>query len=93
MQQLADNMTAQEFGLHLALELEEPLPSAQYQALGTMLSLLANGPLVPPDGRKTWHAHDFAPPLWQLAAEAEKQDKPLTVAEIMASARNAGMVQ
>ena len=95
MQQLADNMTAQEFGLHLALELEEPLPAAQYQAMGTMLALLANGPLVPPEGRKTWHAHDFAPALWQdvQAAQAAAPAKPLTVADIMASARAAGMVQ
>lgn len=91
MQQLSESMTAQEFGLHYALELEEPLPNAQYRAMGTIMALAASGPLVPPEGRKSWSASDFAPPLWQVEDEPVKTEKPLTVADIMASARAAGM--
>lgn len=95
MQQLADTMTAQEFGLHHALELEEPLPAALYRSMGTLMALAASGPLVPPDKRKSWTTADFAPPLWDYPDEAiaPQADKPITVADILASARAAGMVQ
>jgi len=95
MQQLATTMTAQEFAQHHALELHEPM---HYGAVGSVLAALANGPLTPPaslNGRN-WHAHDFAPSLWQDLAEQDQAapaEKALTVDDIMARARMVGMVQ
>jgi len=93
MQQLAATMTAQEFAQHHALELHEP---AHYQATGAMLAALANGPLQPPAAGRLWSAQDFAPGPWQELAEdaaPAPAEKPLTVTDIMARARMAGMVQ
>jgi len=96
MQQLTDTMTAQEFAQHHALELHEPMPQVQQTALGMLLAALANGPLQPPAQGRLWAAHDFSPELWQdisAAIDDEPAVKELTVDDIMASARMAGMVQ
>lgn len=93
MQQLAATMTAQEFAQHHALELHEP---AHYHATGAMLAALANGPLKPPDAARLWSAQDFAPAAWQGLDDAiapEQVETPITVTDIMARARMAGMVQ
>jgi hypothetical protein len=96
VQQLRQIMTAQEFGQHYALEIQEPMPSAQWTGLGALLAALANGPLQAPQRGRMWAAHDFTPALWQdLTDIAEAPPKPqaLTVEQIMASAKRAGMVQ
>lgn len=93
MQQLADTMTAQEFAQHHALELHEP---AHYHATGSMLAALANGPLQSPDGKRLWTRTDFAPAPWADLLEQDEPaapEKALTVDDIMARARMAGMVQ
>lgn len=95
MQQLGTSMTAQEFGQHYALELEEPLPHAQWNAMASLLAAVANGPLVPRDKGRFWAACDFMPTLWadiDDAAATEPDAEPLTVEQIMARARMAGMV-
>lgn len=94
MQQLADTMTAQEFAQHHALELHEPMPEIHYTALGAILAALANGPLkAPPAG--IWRASDFTPELWQDLTEPGEvvAVKEMTVDDILARARMAGMVQ
>ena len=93
MQQLAASMTAQEFAQHHALELHEP---AHYHATGTLLAALANGPLQPPTTGRLWSAQDFAPAAWQDIEDGTAPDPvetPITVTDIMARARMAGMVQ
>lgn len=100
MQQLGDNMTAQEFGLHLALEREEDLPAPTLRALSSILAALANGPLSPPAKGRLWAAHDFMPTLWadvtdpdqDGADQAASNPETITVEQIMARARMAGMV-
>ncbi len=99
MQQLGDTMTAQEFGLHLALEREEDLPAPTLRALSAILSALANGPLTPPAKGRMWAAHDFMPTLWadvtdhdQDGDQAATDPEHMGVDEIMARARLAGMI-
>lgn len=94
MQQLGETMTAQEFGLHLALEREEPLPAAQWQAVASIMAALANGPLSAPAKGRNWAAHDFMPELWADVTEGGNQAaaEAITVDQIMARARMAGMV-
>lgn len=96
MQQLSQQMTAQEFGLHLSLEQSEPLPHAQWSAVSTLLASLANGPRKPPEAGRLWRAADFMPgELWPDPDAPPPADKPaakaLTVAQIMARAKLAGM--
>jgi hypothetical protein len=96
VQHLGQIMTAQEFGQHYALHNQEPMPAAQWAGLGAVLAALANGPLQAPERGRLWASHDFAPALWQDLTDSvdtppEPQD--LTVEEIMASAKRAGMVQ
>ena len=93
MQQLGSVMTAKEFAQHYALEQEEALPPGQWRAVGAVLAALANGPLKAPDHGGLWSSLDFAPALWSSEEEAEEPEKELTVEDIMASARMAGMVQ
>lgn len=95
LQQLSDTMTAQEFGQHYALELEEPVPAAQWSLSAALLAALANGPLKAPKPGRLWQAGDFMPALWQHGAAPEPviAAKPQTVDQIMAQARAAGMVQ
>jgi len=94
LQHLEQTMTGQEFGLHYALEQEEPLPAAQWSVAAALLAAQANGPLKPPAGARIWQAGDFMPALWQEAAAAP-QPAPAAddVSHIMARARAAGMVQ
>lgn len=96
MQQLGDAMTAQEFGQHYVLELEEPVPRASFMVLSRLLAAIANGPLQAPADGRLWGASDFMPDLWQNlddspAGEQEAAD-PLTIDQIMARARVVGMV-
>lgn len=96
MQQLGDAMTAQEFGQHYVLELEEPVPRASFMVLSRLLAAIANGPLQAPAAGRLWGASDFMPDLWQHlddspAGEQEAAD-PLTIDQIMARARVVGMV-
>lgn len=99
MQQLGDTMTAQEFGLHLALEREEDLPAPTLRALSAILSALANGPLTAPAKGRMWAPHDFMPTLWADVTDPDQQGDQATqdpeymgVDEIMARARLAGMI-
>lgn len=95
MQQLSQTMTAQEFGQHYALELEESVPAAQLGLAASVLAALANGPLKSPEHGRLWRPADFMPLLWQQAAPtpAAAPTQPATVDQIMAQARAAGMVQ
>lgn len=98
MQQLGQVMTAQEFGLHMALEHAEPLPHAQWSALATIKAAIANGPLQPPESGRIWQSTDFLPEggLWpdpDAAQAPQAQDQAMTVDQIMARAKLAGMVQ
>jgi hypothetical protein len=43
-----------------------------------------------PVGRKRWEPQDFMPPLWQ-ADEEPQAERPLTIDEIRAAGRAAGM--
>lgn len=99
MQQLGDTMTAQEFGLHLALEREEDLPAPTLRALSAILSALANGPLTAPAKGRMWAPHDFMPTLWADVTDPDQQGdqfnndpEQMGVDEIMARARLAGMI-
>ena len=100
MQHLAETMTAQEFGLHLALEQEEDLPAPTLRALASILAALANGPLTPPAKGRMWAAHDFMPALWADVTDSDQEGgersasnpESITVEQIMARARLAGMI-
>ena len=95
LQNLSQTMTAQEFGQHYALELEEPLPAAIWSMGAAMLAALSNGQLQAPEPGRRWNAGDFMPKLWQhnaAAPEVVALTPEQTVADIMASARLAGMV-
>lgn len=100
MQQLGNTMTAAEFGLHMALEREEPLPQAVMKALSELRAALSNGPLQAPAPGRTWHAHDFMPTLWAdvseplAAGDGSRAPSPedMTVEQILARARSVGMV-
>jgi len=93
MQQLSQTMTAQEFGQHYALELEEPIPAAWWSVAAAMLASLANGPLKEPEPGRIWRASDFMPTLWQqLAPTAPAAPaQPASVADILRQARAVGM--
>lgn len=95
MQQLTESMSALEFAQHHALELHEPMPQVHRLAVGAVLAALANGPLKPPQPGRLWAASDFTPELWQALAEPGEAAtvKELTVDDIMARARQVGMVQ
>ena len=93
LQTLQQTMTAQEFAQHYALEQEEPLPSAAWSMGAALLAALANGPLKEPEAGRIWQASDFMPALWQHHAAPAAPEAPATVAQIMAQARAAGMVQ
>jgi hypothetical protein len=95
MQQLGNDMTAQEFAQHYALECEEPMPPAQRGLFASVLAALANGPLTPPSKGSLWAAHHFMPALWADLRDEDNtpaQPEALTIEQIMARARNAGMV-
>jgi len=100
MQQLAATMTAQEFGQHYAMEREEPLAPAVWHAVASLLAAVANGALKPPSTGRIWAAHDFMPELWADvtdpavpgAERAARAPETITVEQIMARARMAGMV-
>ena len=73
-------MSAEEFGLWMAFLDNEPIgPAASHSMQAELLSALANGPLQPPHGRKSYRALDFidpqrwAPPV--PAAEASPLDQ------------------
>lgn len=99
MQQLGQIMTAQEFGMHYALEQVDPLPPAQWKAVASLLASQANGMLKPPEPGRIWRPEDFAqgevwvdPDAGALPEGAPEETGDMTVAKIMDSARKAGMV-
>ena len=98
MQQLGENMTAEEFGQHLALEREEPVSMGVFKLVSKLLAAIANGPLQAPAAGRNWAPHDFMPDLWadiaddEQIAGADTQPEQLTVDQIMARARTVGMV-
>lgn len=93
MQQLAQEMTGQEFGLHLALDLAEPLSPGVDQAVASIIAGLANGPLTRPS-KKRWLPSEFMPKRWPEIDEtmiAPAAPKAPTLAQLKARARAAGM--
>lgn len=86
-------MTAAEFGQHYALELQEPLPSAQWSMGAAQLAAVANGQLKPPAHGGLWTAKDFMPDVWAQAVDAPADaPAPITLAQIKAQAKLAGMM-
>jgi len=86
-------MSAQEFGLHMALEDDETLAAPMNLMLGKLQAAIANGTLKTPPGR-LWRAEDFVH-LCALAevdavAPASTLPVPMTVNEIMARFNAAG---
>lgn len=93
MQQLAQEMTGQEFGLHLALDRGEPLPPAVDQAVASIVAGLANGPMTRAN-KKPWKPSEFIPKRWPEIDEsmiAPPAPKAPTLAQLKARARAAGM--
>lgn len=93
LEQLGQHMSAQEFGLHLAIEHEEPLAPALATAFASVLAAAANGQLKTPQGR-LWAASDFLPDTWEpraADAPAAPPPAPITAQSILAAARAAGM--
>lgn len=89
LSELAERMTAEEFGQHLALERREPL-GAQTVAFEELLAALANGELKPPPGRNAWRAADFHVEPWAPAQEPAP-DKRVTKDDIRSGGRAAGL--
>jgi hypothetical protein len=94
MAQLAENMTAEEFGLHLELEQHEPLVPALEHAVAALLASQANGPMTRRGGQH-WSAADFKRaepwPQTDAAAAPASPAPPPTVAQILKQAHAAGM--
>ena len=97
MEQLGQQMSAQEFGLHYVLEANEPLTPAEQISLAGVRASQANGPLQAPEGGRVWTTADFMPDPWAIhlqsykPAPAPDDDAPLTVQQILAQAVGAGM--
>lgn len=66
LEELGDRMSAEEFGLWEVFNEEEPIgPTAFALAVAQIRTAIANGPLQPPQGRKSFSAIDFYPERWQ----------------------------
>lgn len=93
MQQLGQEMTAQEYGLHIALGEQEPLEPAIERAVASLIAAQANGPMTRKD-KRMWHGRDFMPEHWP---EIEEDALPMpatappTIEQIRAQARLFGM--
>lgn len=94
MQQLGQEMTAQEFGLHMALESREPLEPGIERAVAALIAAQANGPMTRKD-KRMWLSGDFIPEHWpEIEADelpAPKAPPPPTVEQIRGQARAMGM--
>ena len=93
MQQLGQDMTAQEFGLHMALDAHEPLEPAIERAVASLIAASANGPMTRRD-KRMWLAGDFIPEHWPEIDEdalAAPMASPPTVEQIREQARAFGM--
>lgn len=94
MQNLGQQMTGQEFGLHVALEAHEPMAPAHERAVAAIIAANANGTLTRKD-KKSWSSRDFMPPTsWPVIdADALPPGKklPPTLAQLRERARAAGM--
>ena len=93
MQQLEQEMTAQEYGLHMALEAREPLDPAIERAVASLIAAQANGAMTRKD-KRMWLAGDFMPEHWPEIDEdalAAPKASPPTVEQIRAQARAFGM--
>lgn len=90
LEELGQRMSAQEFGLHLALDEREPLTPGMQVVLSTTLAAIANGALKTPPGR-LYNAGDFMRDPWEPPAPpAPPPDDPKTVDEIMLRVRAIG---
>jgi hypothetical protein len=90
LDELAETMTAREFGMHAVLEHRDPLGSAAYP-FAVLLAALANGELKPPNGRQAWSPSDFEIDAWPTVQPAREEPGPMTQEQAIAAARAAGM--
>lgn len=104
VQQLGETMTAQEFGLHAALAVREPLSPSQMSLVSQLMAAITRGPLKRQDGAQ-WMAADFSPEIWPPIDEslldgdegdgvdqAQPGDQGAqTIEQIRAAAAGAGM--
>jgi hypothetical protein len=93
LDELGHRMSAQEFGLHMALDHEEALSAPMNLMLGKLQASIANGPLKTPPGR-VWRADDFVHlrplPEAKPVEPVAEQKPPMTVEEIKARFNAAG---
>lgn len=76
LEELGERISAEEFGLWLAFNDEEPLGATALQiAVAQIRAAIANGPLQPPGGRKSFSASDFFSKRWE-AVEAAAPREP-----------------
>ena len=60
LEELGERLSAEEFGLWIEFLENEPIgPASTLSMLAEVLCALANGPLKPPPGRKSFQAADF----------------------------------
>lgn len=85
LEELGERMSAEEFGLRLAFEEEEPQGSRALEiAVSQVRAALANGALKPRPGRTSFAPVDFYPSSrWQPQAPADQVREP-TAQEIEA---------
>lgn len=78
LEELGERMSAEEFGLWSAFLDSEPIgPAGAFAALAELLAALANGPLQPPQGRKSFRAQDFIDVnRWQPPEQAPPPAEP-----------------
>lgn len=80
LEELGERMSAEEFGLWIEFQNEEPIgPQAHWLWLAEILASLANGPLKPPAGSKSFSASDFLKRMefWQPPAAAAPPVAPV----------------
>lgn len=78
LSQLGEEMTAEEFGLWRVFLEEEPIGlHAMPAMMAALLAALANGPLQPPEGRKSWRFSDFMPRPWRKPEPKREQPAPV----------------
>lgn len=63
MQELADTMTAEEFGTWQVYLAEEPIPAPHMRLHADLMAAHANGALTRED-KRLWRGGDFMPDLW-----------------------------
>lgn len=75
----------------MAMQSEEPLPVAQLDAFGAVLAAIANGTLQPPAEGKLWQSADMVALPWRKPEPAPAPPAPMTVQQILAAGRAAGL--